>query len=50
MTLVSVGRTIQDLRVFTAVANLRTCTRRAVDPRACIAVFGGLILLTNVAS
>jgi uncharacterized protein DUF6644 len=49
MTLASVGRTIQDLRVFTAVRESAYVYPVVLSTHvACIAVFGGLILLTNV--
>lgn len=49
MTLASVGRTIQDLRIFTAVRESAYVYPIVLSTHvACIAVFGGLILLTNL--
>jgi ABC-type amino acid transport system permease subunit len=49
MTLASVGRTIQDLRLFTAVRESAYVYPIVLSTHvACIAVFGGLILLTNL--
>jgi len=49
MTLVSVGRTIQDFRVFTAIRESAYVYPVILSTHvACIAVFGGLILLTNL--
>ena len=49
MTLASVGRTIQDLRAFTAVRESLYVYPVVLSTHvACIALFGGLILLTNL--
>ena len=49
MTLASVGRTIQDLKVFTAVRESSYAYPVILSTHvACIAIFGGLILLTNI--
>lgn len=49
MTLASVGRTIQDLRVFTAIRESMYVYPIILSTHvACIALFGGLILLTNL--
>jgi hypothetical protein len=49
MTLASLGRAIQDLRLFTAVRESAYVYPIVLSTHvACIAVFGGLILLTNL--
>jgi hypothetical protein len=49
MTLASVGRTLQELRGFTAVRESAYVYPVILSTHvACIALFGGLILLTNV--
>lgn len=49
MTLASVGRAIQDLRVFTAVRESAYVYPVLLATHVtCIAIFGGLILLTNL--
>ena len=48
MTLASVGRALQDLRVFTAVRESALVYPIVLSTHvACIALFGGLIVLTN---
>ena len=49
MTLASVGRTIQDFRAFTAIRESSYVYPVILSTHvACIALFGGLILLTNL--
>jgi len=49
MTLVSVGRHIQDIRVFTAIRESAYVYPVILSAHvACIALFGGMILLTNL--
>lgn len=49
MNLASLGRTIQDLRVFTAVRESSYVYPVVLSTHVtCIAIFGGLILLTNL--
>ena len=49
MTLASLGRTLQDLRGFTAIRESAYVYPAILSTHvACIALFGGLILLTNI--
>lgn len=49
MTLASIGQSLQDVTVFTAVRESRLVYPVVLSTHlACIAVFGGLILITNL--
>lgn len=48
MTLASIGQSVQDMAVFTAVRESRLVYPIVLSTHlACIAIFGGLILMTN---
>jgi len=49
MTLASIGQSVQDIAVFTAVRESRLVYPIVLSTHlACIAIFGGLILITNL--
>ena len=49
MSLASVGQSVQDIAVFTAVRESRLVYPILLSTHlACIAIFGGLILVTNL--